>query len=108
MECFTSLNPPITFTAILWEHDTHRIKPHILLVEDNTSQVQLYCAYLKPQFSVSIAANGRQALTFLKNEKVDLIISRYSNARSEAELNYDNNWKKSKHLQRLLSFCLIH
>lgn len=72
---FYQSQPTYNLFTILWERDTHRIKPHILLVEDNTSQVQLYCAYLKPQFSVSIAANGRQALTFLKNEKVDLIIS---------------------------------
>lgn len=67
--------PTHNIFTIIWERDTHRIKPHILLVEDQKSQRELFHSYIKHQFTVSSVSNGKQALTFLKNETVDLIIS---------------------------------
>ncbi|SMY32752.1 SpoIIE family protein phosphatase [Photobacterium andalusiense] len=67
--------PSHNIFTIVWERDTHRIKPHILLVEDQKSQRELFYSYIKDIFTVSLVNNGKQALAFLKNEPVDLIIS---------------------------------
>ncbi|SMY32260.1 Response regulator SaeR [Photobacterium malacitanum] len=67
--------PTHNIFTIVWERDTHRIKPHILLVEDQKSQRELFHSYIKEIFTVSLVSNGKQALAFLKTETVDLIIS---------------------------------
>ncbi|MGR6838684.1 SpoIIE family protein phosphatase [Aliivibrio wodanis] len=63
-----------TFT-MKWERKTGQKQPHLLIVEDDSIQCKLYQAYLQDQFKLTIKANGKEALEFLKNNTVDLIIS---------------------------------
>ena len=47
---------------------------HILLVDDNTTNLKMAAEVLKPYYELSMAKSGKQALTFLKKNKPDLII----------------------------------
>lgn len=58
-----------------WRREGEQIRPRLLIVEDDAIQCKLYQAYLRDQFHVVIKTNGEEALNFLKNETVDLIIS---------------------------------
>lgn len=63
-----------TFT-MKWLREDDQRKPRLLIVEDDMTQCRLYQAYLQAQFHVTIKSNGEEALSFLKNDTVDLIIS---------------------------------
>ncbi|MDD9194442.1 SpoIIE family protein phosphatase [Aliivibrio sp. S3MY1] len=58
-----------------WSREGEQRRPRLLIVEDDAIQCKLYQAYLREQFHVVIKTNGEEALNFLKNETVDLIIS---------------------------------
>lgn len=58
-----------------WNREGEQRRPRLLIVEDDAIQCKLYQAYLREQFHVTIKANGEEALNFLKNDTVDLIIS---------------------------------
>lgn len=47
----------------------------ILLVEDEASMRLLTCAKLKPYYTVATASDGQEALEYLENRRVDLIVA---------------------------------
>lgn len=53
----------------------HKVKPRLLLVEDNASLLALYQAYLAPQYDIITAQDGQQALLQLAEHDIDLVIS---------------------------------
>lgn len=52
-----------------------KVKPRILIVDDEADMRLSMCAVLGSQFKVSEAPDGPQALTFLKNNEVHLVIA---------------------------------
>ena len=61
--------------SMTWIRENHQKRPHILIVEDDVIQCKLYSAYLNQQFDITLTNNGKEALDFLKNNTVDLIVS---------------------------------
>ncbi|EOD78793.1 hypothetical protein D515_02299 [Grimontia indica] len=61
--------------TLKWKIQQVATKPSVLVVEDDDSQRRLISAYLSEHFKVSEAANGQEALQFLMNNHVDLVIS---------------------------------
>lgn len=61
--------------SMTWIRENHQKRPHILIVEDDVIQCKLYSAYLNQQFELTLTNNGKEALDFLKNNTVDLIVS---------------------------------
>lgn len=47
---------------------------HILMVDDNTTNLKVAASVLQPFYEVSMAKSGKQALTFLKKNRPDLIL----------------------------------
>lgn len=47
---------------------------HILLVDDNITNLRMAASVLSPYYDLSMAKSGRQALSFLKKNKPDLIL----------------------------------
>ena len=47
---------------------------HILMVDDNTTNLKMAASVLAPFYELSMAKSGKQALTFLKKNKPDLIL----------------------------------
>ncbi len=58
-----------------WERAAYQRKHHLLIVEDDPMLRTLYQAYLGKEFTITTKNNGKDALQFLNNETVDLIIS---------------------------------
>lgn len=50
-------------------------KPHILIVDDNKTLANAICMHIKhDDFKISFASNGIEALNFLQNENVDIVL----------------------------------
>lgn len=47
---------------------------HILMVDDNTTNLKLAASVLSSEYELSMAKSGKQALAFLKKKKPDLIL----------------------------------
>ena len=47
---------------------------HILMVDDNTTNLKMAAQVLSPYYELSMAKSGKQALNFLKKNKPDLIL----------------------------------
>lgn len=47
---------------------------HILMVDDNTTNLKVAASVLSPYYQLSMAKSGKQALTFLKKNRPDLIL----------------------------------
>ena len=50
------------------------IMKHILMVDDNTTNLKVAASVLNPYYKLSMAKSGKQALNFLKKNKPDLIL----------------------------------
>ena len=50
------------------------IMKHILMVDDNTTNLKVAASVLSPYYKLSMAKSGKQALGFLKKSKPDLIL----------------------------------
>ncbi|USH05104.1 response regulator [Grimontia kaedaensis] len=61
--------------TLKWSIQQVATRPCVLVVEDDDSQRRLISAYLSEHFKVSEASNGQDALQFLMNNNVDLVIS---------------------------------
>lgn len=58
-----------------WVKEGGSPQPHVLLVEDNPAIRRLYTAYLRDEFSVTVASDGVEALNLLHTEDFDLVLS---------------------------------
>ena len=47
---------------------------HILIVDDNTTNLKTAASVLESEYTLSMAKSGKQALNFLKKNKPDLIL----------------------------------
>ncbi len=61
--------------SLSWEIQQSAHKASVLIVEDDDSQRRLINAYLMHDFHVYEASNGEEALSFLKHNTIDLVIS---------------------------------
>lgn len=63
------------FKTLLTETGSSNTKHHILIVEDNAVNRKLLKSYLKNEYEISEAENGKEAINQAKNSPPDLIIS---------------------------------
>ncbi len=67
----SELSPPI---KLKHENEPDKII-HILVVEDNSDFRSFICSFLSKYYRVEYASNGKEALSILKNNTIDLVIS---------------------------------
>ena len=61
--------------TLSWQRPNKRVKPSLLLVEDDASLCRLYRAYLTDNYEIQMAQDGCEALEIIKTQHIDLIIS---------------------------------
>ena len=64
---------PLTETENIIQNSLNTV--HLLLVEDNTELLHLTADYLKDFYQVHLACNGKEALTVVVDETIDIIVS---------------------------------
>ena len=74
------LNIPEFITRVkqLTEHSSVRSMKHILLVDDDGDYLKMVSRWLSVQYRVTIVNSGMQAITFLANNRPDLILLDYA------------------------------
>ncbi len=61
--------------TLIWEKPSTACLPSILIVDDDESTSRLYSAYLENDFDVNLTSSGSDAIEWLEQNKVDLIVS---------------------------------
>ncbi len=61
--------------TLIWKKPPTIHAPSILIVDDDESTSRLYSAYLEESFNVTICSSGSNAIEWLKQNQVNLIIS---------------------------------
>lgn len=65
----------VNHLRIGWKQPTRSARPSILIVDDDSSQTRLIDAYLSDSFTTFSATDGQQALSILRDEAIDLVLS---------------------------------
>ncbi|QDF68133.1 response regulator [Shewanella sp. SNU WT4] len=65
----------LNLSKLQWPRVFSQNKPHVLIVEDDSSQQRLLRAYLKDEYQVDCVSDGEQALALLDRLPIDLILS---------------------------------
>ena len=64
---------------------------HILLIDDDLAYLKMVQGWLAPQYRVTIAKSGMQAITYIANHVPDLILLDYENAYNERSASNGND-----------------
>jgi len=70
--------PNLSYTnhlTLIWKKPSKIHAPSILIVDDDESTSRLYSIYLEDNFDVSLTSSGSDAIEWLKQHQVNLIIS---------------------------------
>ena len=57
--------------------EEHKMGKHILLIDDDLAYLKMVQGWLTPQYRVTIAKSGMQAITYIANHVPDLILLDY-------------------------------